>query len=104
MIGADDWGVFFDPAAFGDVLTYRPAGRAPFAACGIFTAAHAEIARGGFGPGVSGAAPVLTLPPDETLGVTPRPGDLVTVRGGDWRVADVQRDGSGMARLILERA
>lgn len=104
MIGGDDWGVFFDLAAFGEALIYRPAGRAAFETCGIFTAAHAEVARGGFGPGVSGAAPILTLPPDDAFPVAPSPGDLVTLRGDDWRVADVQRDGAGMARLILERA
>lgn len=103
MIGGGDWGVFFNPAVFGDELIYHPAGRAPFSACGLFTAAHAEISRGGFGPGVSGMAPVLTVPPDFVFGVTPQPGDGVSVRGEKWRVADIQRDGSGMARLILER-
>lgn len=104
MIGNDDWSLFMDPSVFGDPVIYRPDGAPVFETAGIFTMAAAEVARGGFGPGVSGAAPVLTLPPADQLPVDPAPGDVVSLRAADWRVADVQTDGAGMVRLILERA
>ena len=99
-----DWQVFFDVAAAAEAVTYHPAAAADVELAGIFTAAHTIAARGGRDAGVSTATPILTLPPAHRLPVTPAVGDELTCRAVLYRVADLQPDGSGMIRLILERA
>ena len=93
--GPEDWAVFMDPAAFGEVVSYTPAGAPSRDLPAIFTAASAEVA------GTSTVAPVLAI--GGVLGFAPAAGDAVTVRGVDYRVADDQPDGTGLIRLILER-
>jgi len=100
--GADEWAVFMDPRAFARPLVYTPAGGGPVPVHGILTAPHAGIAAGGF-PGLSTTAPVAVLALSDLPG-DPVAGDLITESGNVWRVADVQPDGTGMVRLILERA
>lgn len=102
---AADWRLFFDTGGAGEMVIYHPADGPDVALAGIFTAAHAVVARGGFDGGVSTVTPVLTLPPVHHLPVADLvAGDEVTCRAVLYRVADVQPDGSGMIRLILERA
>lgn len=101
--GAAEWAVFMDAGEFGEPVTWTAAGGAVFELSGIFTAAHSEISRH-VGAGVSGTIPVLTLPPVSVLPVVPMAGDFAQVRGRLWRVADIQQDGSGLTRAILERA
>ena len=98
--GPGEWAVFMDPDTFGQPVIYTGAGRPPVSIHGIFTAAHAEVARGA--GSVATTVPVLTLG-EATLQFTPRAGDTVTVSGQPYRVADPQPDGSGLIRLILER-
>ena len=101
---ASDFDTYFDPEVFGSAFTY--AGGAPASSrsiTGIFSKAHAIEAPAGDWPGVSTTAPVLTcraaaLPPGAAAG------DSVTLDGATWTVRDVQPDGTGLARLILERA
>lgn len=99
-----DWQVFFDTAAAAEPVTYHPAAAPDVALAGIFTAAHAIVARGGGDAGVSTVTPILTLPPAHRMPVAPAAGDELTCRATLYRVADVQPDGSGMIRLVLERA
>lgn len=93
--GPEDWAVFMDPAAFGEVASYTPADLGARDLPAIFTAAHAEVA------GTSTVSPVLVI--GGVLGFAPAPGDAVTVRGVEYHVADAQPDGTGLVRLILER-
>ncbi|RWR09710.1 head-tail joining protein [Paenirhodobacter populi] len=93
--GPEDWATFMDPAVFGEVVSYTPAGLGARDLPAIFTAASAEVA------GTSTVSPVLAI--GGVLGFTPAPDDVVTVRGVEYRVADDQPDGTGLVRLILER-
>lgn len=61
---------------------------------GIFDAAYADAL------GIGGSAPVLTIDTDAT---TPAYGAAVTVAGVSYTVAEIQPDGTGMTRLLLER-
>ena len=101
-----DWQVFFDtgPGGAAEVVTYHPAAAADVELPALFTAAHALVAGGGGGVGVSTATPILTIPDAQQWGVVPAVGDEVTRRAVLYRVADIQPDGSGLIRLILERA
>lgn len=94
---AADRALFCDPAAFGATAAWHPAGGGgPIPLRGVFTPAHAVILGD-----VSGLAPVMVLSLDAGL---PAVGDeLRSLGGANWRVADVQPDGTGMARLILEK-
>lgn len=98
MIGEDDFATFFDTAAFARGATFLPSEGGTYAVAGIFTEAHALAV------GVSASAPVFTVA--ETVSPRlPRQGDGLTIDGkGDFTIADLQPDGSGLVRLILERA
>lgn len=98
---ADDLSILFDPADFGSPVTYRPAGGGVFEIVGIFTAAH-TVAAGGDFPGVSTLSPVLTLS-DSALPVGATQGDQLTVKGADYSVRDIQPDGTGLSRIVLEK-
>lgn len=98
-----DWSVFFDPGDWGRSATY--VGGAPVvtrALPGILRAAHEEAAPADGWPGVSTVAPVYScraadLPPGAGAG------DGFTLDGATYEVRDIQPDGTGLARLILER-
>lgn len=108
--GADEWAVFTDPDVFGEPVTYTGAGQAPVSVTAIFTAAQ-SVAGGGAGPGISNTEPVLTFFADQ-LGFDPAADDLVTLTrshpgypaGTVLSVTELQPDGSGLVRAILERA
>ncbi|WP_282129266.1 head-tail joining protein [Roseobacter litoralis] len=103
--GPDEWAVFLNTDDFGESVTYRANSRPPVSITGIFTAAYALATQG-----VATTAPVLVIA-ETALTTPPQAGDLVTLHknhadicaGTVLRVADPQSDGSGMARLILER-
>lgn len=96
---AADRALLFDPAAFAEAATWSPQAGAPAAVSGIFTDGH----RSQFGEaGVSATLATFTLDAATAPGLSA--GDGLTARSVDWRVADVQPDGSGLIRLILERA
>ncbi|MGX0875926.1 hypothetical protein ACSSV4_000598 [Roseovarius sp. MBR-154] len=104
MIGIEDPGdhdLFTDPEVFGDLAQYTPQGGALIEVPGIFTAAHARVLDGA-GPGVSSVSPVFAIFED-ALPESPAQGDTLDLRGQSWRVADLEPDGTGMVRLILER-
>ena len=93
--GPDEWAVFMDPSVFGEPVTYTPSGGIAQSLAAVFTAAHATTLD------TSTVAPVLALFPP--AGLLPAAGDGVALRGISYRVADVQPDGTGLTRLILER-
>jgi hypothetical protein len=99
---ADDLAVFFDPDVFGEVAAYALAGGGGADVAGIYADAQTAAA-GGAWPGVSTVTPVFTvaaaaLPPGAAQG------DQLTRSGGLlYRVLDIQPDGSGLVRLLLER-
>jgi hypothetical protein len=101
---AADFELWLDPAVFGSAFTYSGGSPARLRTlAGIFSKAHAIEAPAGDWPGVSTTAPVLTcraadLPPGAAAG------DSVALDGAAWAVRDIQPDGTGLARLILERA
>ncbi|MBO9467060.1 hypothetical protein J7443_17585 [Tropicibacter sp. R15_0] len=107
--GADDWAVFTDPDVFGENVIFTGQGADPLTISAIFTTPGAVVASG-FQAGVATTEPMLTLGVAQ-LPFTPAQHDQVQLTVGHpgfpagtaLRVADVQPDGSGMIRLILER-
>ena len=96
----DDWSVFLDPDDFAEPWAWESAGGFG-EGHGIFSDAHGAAFGGEFA-GVSTREPLLALsaadlPPDAAQG------DAVEVRGRSWRAADLQPDGAGLVRVILER-
>ncbi|TPE52594.1 head-tail joining protein [Amaricoccus solimangrovi] len=99
--GEDEFDVFFDPEDFGEVGTYAHDGAA-VALAGIFSAAQAETAPLGDWPGVSTVAPRFTCRA-AALPEGAAAGDTLTLGGVAWTVRDIEPDGTGLARLIVER-
>ncbi|WP_227271240.1 head-tail joining protein [Roseobacter weihaiensis] len=100
-IDAGSASVFFDPAVFGTPATFFPVEGGSYPISGIYTDAYALA---GSGPGVSTSAPVFTIDA-HTQPRPPQQNDRVSISGkGDFVVNDPQPDGSGLIRLILERA
>ncbi|MFN3616028.1 MAG: hypothetical protein ACK4WC_15925 [Rubrimonas sp.] len=98
--------VFMDSAVFGQATLYDPQDGAEVAVLGIFTAAHARRAEAA-GLAVSTAEPVLTVfAADLPAGALLRrgDGDAVTINATRYSVRDIEPDGSGLARIVLERA
>jgi hypothetical protein len=97
----DDWGTFMDPADFAHAFAWEST--AEFVeGYGLFNAAHEVALSGEFG-GVSTRQPVLTVA-ESHMPTDAAQGDEVECKGRNWRVADIQPDGSGLARVILERS
>ena len=69
---------------------------------GIFTNAHAVAAPLGDWPGVSTSTPLFTCRA-AALPAGAGDGDTLTLGGTAWTVRGIQPDGTGLARLILER-
>ncbi|MBP7001715.1 hypothetical protein [Amaricoccus sp.] len=100
---ADDFAVFFDPDGFGSLGSYALAAGSPAVEVGgIFTAAHAVAAPLGDWPGVSTSTPVFTCRA-AMLPAGAGDGDTLTLGATAWTVRSIQPDGTGLARLILER-
>ena len=90
---AADRALMFDPGAFGTRATLADASTV----AGVFTVPAAAILGD---PGARTLAPVFTT----DAATAPAVGATLTVDGTQWRVADIDSDGAGVARLILERA
>ena len=96
----DDWGVFFSD--FSDLAHWQTQ-EGEFADLdGIFNPAH-QISLSGDTVGVSSIAPVLTVA-ESQIPATAAQGDDLEIRSVNYRVSDIQPDGAGLARVILERA
>lgn len=106
MIGADDWGVFFDasPGGVAEPVRFRGAGHLALDRSGIFSDSHITAAVDDFGGGVSTVSPMLSIPADHLPGWLEPDASTVEVRRVAYIVRDVRPDGTGLARLILERA
>ncbi|AKU43298.1 head-to-tail joining protein [Rhodobacter phage RcCronus] len=101
MIGGDDWDVFFDPDDFADSAVWDTQAGEFVEIDGIFEAGR-EVVLAGDGAGISAIMPVLTVASD-SVPATAAQGDDLEVRDKNFRVADLQPDGSGLTRVILER-
>lgn len=99
--GEDEFDVFFDPQVFGESGTYAH-GSASTPLAGIFANAHAAVAPLGDWRGVSTSAPVFTCRA-VALPEAAAAGDTLTLGPTLWTVRDIERDGTGLARLIIER-
>jgi hypothetical protein len=86
-------------AVFGEQATITHGGT-PSTVTGVFDSRHVEIDVGG-GALVSAVVTTLAVV-DSASGAVSR-GDPITVRGGSYRVADLQPDAQGMTLLILEK-
>lgn len=100
-IGSDDWDVFMDPEEFGVTAFWQTLDGDFAEVNGIFEAAR-EVVLPGDGGGVSALLPVLTVP-ETAVPETASQDDDVEIHGKNYRVADIQPDGSGQSRVILER-
>jgi hypothetical protein len=97
----EDWDVFFDPADFADAATWDTQGGELVDLNGIFEEAR-EVALAGDAVGVSAIYSVLTVASVE-VPATAAQGDDLEIANVNYRVADLQPDGSGLTRVILER-
>lgn len=89
--------------AFGEPVTYTAAGGAPLALTGVFLAAYKDVTFSE-GAAVTTVRPVLDMRLSAFGAIAPAQGDRVTVRGAVYNVADLQPDGIGGVRLILQLA
>lgn len=103
--------VFFDPDDFGEEVIIKPNGRDEFTILAIFDTrpvinpvalAKAQV---GFKDGMqnTGSAPQLRCRTSDVADVKAARA-LVSARGVDYSVWDVQPDGTGMSTLILKVA
>ena len=100
-IDAGTASIFFDPDVFGTPATFLPVEGGSYSISGIYSDAYALA---GNGPGVATSAPIFTIDAN-TQPRSPQQNDRVSITGkGDFIVTDPQPDGSGLIRLILERA
>lgn len=92
---AENLAPFFKASALGTAVTVDSVAREA-----IF---DAEYQLGGLaGPGIASAQPMLTLP---TAHVPASPvGKTVVVAGTTYTIVEHQPDGTGVSRLMLERA
>lgn len=97
----DDWDVFFDPADFGVTARWVTQLGDMVDIDGIFEAGR-EVALSGNSGGVSAILPVFTVA-ESLIPTTAAQADDLEVNSSNYLVADIQPDGSGMARIILER-
>jgi hypothetical protein len=88
-------------AAFGQAATYAPKDSDAFALNGDFRSSHSEVT-------VSEGAPVSTTVPvmfvrlaDFPAGISPAQNDTLMVNGVEYRVADIEPDAIGGAKLLL---
>lgn len=91
---------------FGETVTFMPATGTPFAGTGIFDEAYREVDLAG-GEAVTTECPVLGIQtsafqsPYQAL---PRQGDSLFIRGSTYVIREVQVDGHGGAKLLLNVA
>ena len=111
-----DWdGLVLGPcmATFGDTVTYTPAAGQPVQITGVFDEEYLEVTPMGAGPfsstellslgapgGITSARPVLGVQLSQ-FQVPPVQGDTLVVRGDSYIVKEVQPDGHGGAKLLL---
>ena len=96
-----DWDVFFDPADFAVTATWDTPGGDIVEVVGIFEAGR-EVALSGNAVGVSAILPVLTVAA-EAIPSDAAQGDDLAILSVNYRVTDIQPDGSGLTRVILEK-
>lgn len=100
-IGGDDWDVFMSPDDFGEPVFWETQGGEFAELSGIFTSAR-EVVLPGEGGGISAMLPVLVVA-ECAVPETASQDDDLEIRGRNYRVADIQPDGSGLSRIVLER-
>lgn len=101
MIGGD-WDVFLDPDDFAVSAAWETQEGESADVEGIFQDAH-EVALAGDTVGASTVMPVLTVATAQ-VPATASEGDDLEIGGVNYRVADLQPDGSGLTRIILEKS
>ncbi|WP_170561408.1 head-tail joining protein [Ruegeria atlantica] len=97
----DDWDVFFDPADFGQSAAWDTQAGDFVNLDGIFEEAR-EVALSGDTVGASAVLPVLTVATSQ-VPATAAQGDDLEINSVNYRVTDIQPDGSGLTRVVLER-
>lgn len=103
MIGDDDWDTFFDPDDFGHEATWQTDSETVEEIGGVFQAENTDVLAGK-SAGVSATASTFTMAEDQIPDTWAQEDDFEITGKGNFLVVDVQPDGSGMARIILERA
>lgn len=91
-------------AVFGEPVTFIPVLGAPYSAAGVFDEAYREVDLAG-GMAVTTEHPVLGIR-TSAFPVLPLQGDRLTVlsRGKTYVIREVQIDGHGAAKLLLNEA
>lgn len=90
-------------AVFGEATTYTPAAGQVFTLQGAFLSAYKTVEFQD-GAAASTQSPALDVRLSDFPAGAPAPGDTVLVRGALYSVADVQPDGIGGAKLLLQLA
>lgn len=96
-----DWDVFLSPADFGETVFWETQDGEFAELDGIFENAR-EVVLPGEGGGVSAMMPVLVVA-ESAVPESAAQDDDLEIRGRNYRVADIQPDGSGLSRIVLER-
>lgn len=86
-------------STFGEPVTFLPASGGSFAVNGIFDEAYREVDLAG-GVAVTTEHPVLGIR-TSAFQVLPKQGDQFTIRGANYTVREVQVDGHGAAKVLL---
>ncbi len=87
-------------AAFGEPVSYAPGHAAPFTVQAVFDEAYAEVKFEGDAP-IATTRPMLGVQASAFPGLPPCAGELFTVRGQVWHVAEVHPDGRGHLKIYL---
>lgn len=102
-----EWGTMADAIiragirTFGETVVYTPQLKAPREIRAIFNAEFQGVDPN-IGVGIGSVAPVIDVRLAD-ISETPSPGDRVCIRGDHYRVVEMQPDGQGAARLLLQK-
>lgn len=99
----NDWDVFFDPNDFGDVAVWQTDTEVVEDIGGIYEAEQRPVLSDDT-IGVSAVPVTFTLAESVVPASWAHGDDFEVIGKGNFKVTDVQPDGSGMARVTLERA
>jgi len=96
----EDLGIMLDDEEFGTEVIFKPIIGNPKIINGIFDKEFisVEISEG---PGIQDQAPTLSIRLSDFI-VEPKQNDIFTINGIDYKVLEIQKDGTGFAIIILE--
>jgi hypothetical protein len=98
MAFKEDFSAFFNADGFGDDFIYTPKVGAAISAVGIFDDAY--YAEQGGEVAVAGSQPRIQY--ESAKIPDPVYGESITVKGKDYKIIEIQPDGTGTTTILLE--